>query len=1041
MPYTAIRKVNSFFIIFVYIIHNQPMRLTYRSVLLLCTVFMLNGLYPEASGQGYVITHYNSRNGIGHDLVRTIAADGSGFIWMATWDGITRYDGTDFVNYYHDPADSTTIPYFSVNQICIDRADNLWLATDNGILALFNRATERFIRVRNIGGFGINDLVCFSSGPDNNMWFILTKGILKHNPDSQETLFYPWKLRQDEMPLLHFSNYRLIFDGSGRPWLAGRDILKLELGSDQSGENLFSEIESINALHRLPGRIGTFFDDAGYSVMAGDSEGNLWLASMTGLFRYDEAVDCFTEFSGDFSKIGFSCERPVVFYNHETGLNICFPEMDSVITVPKEICGLPTTYLIHDPGLLWFSHMGQGGTPDGVLKVVFTPHEFRHIKPFPDSYSELNVFGLIRDENDALWIAARDRNYIIRIPRTGVPEKKLILNDQEIKDLWHPRAFLQDTGGIWIGYYYNQLLHYDLETGHTEKHNIARVNHTLCYDRDGSLLIADDGIIKYNPVTGESKRLYTIRDSVYIFTFHRQDSILWAGCSYSYLLKYNLDTGENELIKLAQGITNFEDICEGPEGELWIATLGTGVCRYYPETGEKMFYTTSSGLSNNTTYGILRDPEGNMWVSTNKGLSVINPVTGLIRSFGENDGLPIHEFNSDATFITRDGRFLFGGVGGAVEFDPLEVLHGKRGKTIQKIIIKELDVSGLRRTFDRPVYMKDTVYLEKGDDNFHLSFVVSEYRNPSVIRYRYRLGGEEANWHYTDHTDRNITYSGLSPGWYNLFIEATDINGSWSLSRELVLRIKPFFYQTSFFRVALPLFIVMLLSVVAWTILKQLNQRERQKRDMLRHQALRAQMNPHFIFNALNSINYFISNNDRLSANRYIADFSKLIRSVMNNMNEDFVRLSVEIDALEDYLKIEHLRFGDKFDYSIETEQDVKAEALRVSPGLVQPFVENAIWHGVMGLNGRKGMISVKFRIKETGLACTVEDDGVGRTRSEAMKDKSLPKRSRGITLATERLKIINNIMLSDCRLSISDLYTDRPETGTRVEIDIPVMP
>ncbi len=1017
------------------------MRLTFRTVLLFCTVLMLKGLYPEAFGQGYVITHYNSRSGIGHDLVRTIAADSSGFIWMATWDGLTRYDGTDFVNYFHDPADSTTIPYFAVSQVCIDRVDELWLTTDNGIMVLFDRATGKFIRIRNIGGYCINDLVCYDTGPDGNLWFILTKGILNYDPGSGKTLFYPWKLRKDEMPAMRFSAYRLTFDSTGRPWLAGRNILKLEMGTDKSDGKLYSAVESINTIHRLPGRIDTFFDEAGNSRMISDSLGNLWLASMTGLFRYDESDECFTEFGGDFSKIGFTCDQPVVFYNHETGLNICFPDRDSVITIPKDISGLPAAYLMHDPGLLWFSHMGQGGTPDGVLKVVFTPHEFRHINPFPERNSELNVFSLIRDENDALWIAARDRNYLIRIPKTGAPEKKLILNDQELKDLWHPRAFLQDTGGIWIGYYYNMLLYYDLKTGRTFRHFPAKVNHTICYDRDGSLLIADDGIIKYNPVTRESKRLYTIRDSVNIFTFYRQDSILWGGCNYSYILKYNLDTGENELIKLAQGITNYEDICEGTNGELWIATLGTGVCRFDPVTGEKLFYTTSSGLSNNTTYSILRDPEGNMWVSTNKGLSVINPVTGLIRSFGENDGLPIHEFNSDASWITRDGKFLFGGVGGAVEFDPLMVLHGNMGKAFRKIIIKELDVSGQIRTFDKPVYMKDTVYLEKGDDNFHISLAVSEYRNPSVIRYRYRLGGEEANWYYTDHSDRNITFSGLSPGWYSLLIEATDINGSWSLSRNLVIRIKPFFYQTTSFRVAMPLLLLILLSALGWNIIRQLNHRERQKRDMLRHQALRAQMNPHFIFNALNSINYFISNNDRLSANRYIADFSKLIRTVLNNMNEDFVRLSVEIDALEDYLKIEHLRFGDKFDYSIEIDQDVKSEALRISPGLIQPFVENAIWHGVMGLNGRRGMISVKFRMKSAGLACTVEDDGVGRTRSEAMKDKSLPKKSRGINLATERLKIINNIMLSDCRITISDLYPDRTETGTRVEIDIPVMP
>lgn len=1018
-----------------------PMCHKCRTLIFLCSLVITGILCTDASGQGYVLTHYNSRNGIGHDMVRTIAADSSGFIWMATWDGLTRYDGTDFVTYSHDPADTTTIPYFSVSHIGIDREDNLWLATDNGILALFNRATGSFSRVRSLGGYAVNDLVCFNPGPDGKMWFILTKGILRYDPVSDENQYYPWKPPQDEMPVLHFSNYRVTFDNSGHPWLLGRDILKLKMGVDPSDGDLYSGIESISSIRRLPGRVGTFFDEAGHSTMVSDSSGSLWLASLTGLFRYDESAECFTEYGGDPRKIRFTCNRPLVFYNHDKGLNICLPEKDSVITVPREVSGLPATYLLHDPGLLWVSRSGQGGTPDGVLKMVFTPHEFRHINPFPDSYSKLNVFSLTMDRNKALWIASRDRNYLIMIPGNGVPEKKLILNDLEIKDLWHPRAFLTDTGGLWIGYYYNMLLHYDLNTGKSEKHHPAKVTHTMCYDRDGTILIADDGIVRFDPVTGKSARLFTIRDSVYIFTFHRQGNILWAGCSFSYLLKYNLDTGENELIKLAQGITNLEDICEGAEGELWIATLGTGVCRYNPLTGEKIFYTTSSGLSNNTTYCILSDPEGNMWVSTNKGLSVINPVTGLIRSFDENDGLPIHEFNSDASFITEEGRFLFGGVGGAVEFDPLEVLHGNSGGLKKKIIIKELDVSGIRKTFDRPIYMMDTVILEKGSDNFRISFVVSEYRNPRVIRYRYRLGGEEANWYYTGHTDRNLNFSNLLPGWYNLEIEATDINGSWSNRRVLTIRIKPYFYQTAAFRVATPLTLLLILSVLGWSLLRHLTAREQQKRDMLRHQALRGQMNPHFIFNALNSINYFISNNDRLSANRYISDFSKLIRSVLNNMNEDFVRLAVEVDALEDYLKIEHLRFGDKFDYEVELDEEVQKDHIRVSPGLVQPFVENAIWHGVMGLNNRKGLIRVAFRMKGTILVCLVEDDGVGRTRSEAMKDKTIPRKSRGISLATERMKIINNLVMTDYRITVSDLYPDRTETGTRVEIEMPMAP
>ncbi len=129
-----------------------------------------------------------------------------------------------------------------------------------------------------------------------------------------------------------------------------------------------------------------------------------------------------------------------------------------------------------------------------------------------------------------------------------------------------------------------------------------------------------------------------------------------------------------EFFKLTGGITNIEDICVSEDGFLWIATLGSGVCRFDPVTGDKSFYTTASGLTNNTTYSVMPDQRGNIWVSTNSGISVINPVSGLIRSFGENDGLMIHEFNSDASWITDDGKFLLGGVGGAVEFDPEQIL-------------------------------------------------------------------------------------------------------------------------------------------------------------------------------------------------------------------------------------------------------------------------------------------------------------------------------------------------------------------------------
>lgn len=1015
------------------------MYMKYRIVILAFTLMLIAGSDFSLSGQGYVITHYDARDGIGHDNVRTIVADSSGFVWMATWDGLTRYDGTDFVNYFHNPADSTSLPYFSVSHIVIDGDDNLWIFTDTGLLARFNRATEEFILVRSLGGVLLNDLTYFQQGPDGYIWFLLGKGLLRYYPATAETIFYPWKSNREGLSPITYYGYRLTFGKNCEPWLVGGDVIEAATGRDETTGEYFAEVKRIYPLERLPGRVGIFFNYAGSASIVTDSEKNTWLASLTGLFMLDRGKGLFREHGGNFEKISFNENRPVVFYNHESGLQIVQPGIDSVLTIPKTICGLPASYFFYDKGMLWLSHSMEGGTPSGVLKIIFTPSEFRYINPFPLESSELNVFGIVRDANEGLWIAARDRNYLIRTDSTGHSERINILNDKELTELWHPRSFLADSSSVWIGYFYNKLLRYDLATGRLVEHNPARRVHTTCFDEEGKILIADSGIVRYDPLTRHTSRLLSTGDSITLFTFHRQDSILWAGGSHSQVLRYNLSTGEHEIIRIIRGTTNIEDICDGGNGILWLATLGSGVCRYDTSTGEKFFYTTASGLSNNTTYSILRDRQGNIWVSTNNGLSVINPVSGLIRSLGKNDGLVINEFNSDASWITREGKFLFGGVGGAVEFDPEDVLRERKIVSPRKIIILKLDVSAISRGLEKPAYKTDTIILKRGEDNFHISFVVPEYRHPYMIRYRYRLDGEGEQWNYTDHKDRNINYSKLRPGWHNLEIEATDVNGSWSSSRNLQIKLNPYAYQTKAFRVMAPLLTILLLSVIGWVIIKQLHQRARQNMDMLRHQALRGQMNPHFIFNALNSINYYISNNDRLSANRYIADFSKLIRTVLNNMNEEFVRLSVEMGALEDYLKIEHLRFGDKFDYSIDTEPGLQTDAIRVSPGIVQPFVENAIWHGIMGLTDRKGMIRIALRMRNNVLVCTVTDDGVGRARSESMKDKSLPKKSKGIALATERMKIMNNLLATDRKISITDLYPDKPETGTVVEIEMPV--
>lgn len=966
-------------------------------------------------------------------------ADSSGFIWIATWDGLTRYDGTDFVNYFHDPADSTTVPYFSVNAVVIDACDNLWITTDNGMLCLFDRAVEEFRVIRMLNNHSTDDLVDFTSGPDGHLYFLLRKELLRYDPLTGDVSSFAWSQKLTGLAQFNFSQFTITFSGPDSLWLTGPIVIEVGLESDSLTGDGRAVIRSVNSIKWQPGRPGNFFNNTGASRLTRDGEGNLWLASLKGLFRYDKEQHLFTEYSGSISDLTFRDSIPVAFYSHDSGINIWLPGRNGITTLPKEMTGLPTAMFLYDDGMLWFAHQTEGNTYTGLTKAVFTSCEFRHIAPYTAVGGELNIFGIAGDSQGALWLAARDRNYIIRITAQGKTERLNILSEQEQTDLWHPRAFLPDEKGMWIGYYFNRLSYYDDATRRTAEYSPGKFVHTLCYDSDGRILIADQGIKRFDPEKGTTEILYSLGDTINIFTLHRNGDILWGGCNYSYLMRLDLVTRKADFMKLTRGTTNIEDICDGDDGILWIATLGTGICRFDPATGDRFFYTTASGLSNNTTYCVLSDNDGNIWVSTNSGISVINPASGQIRVFGENDGLKIHEFNSDASWVTGDGRFILGGVGGAVEFDPAQILSGSYEAVYHDIIMEELEVSAVRKFLDIPLYRADTIVIERGNDNFHLSFAVPEYRHPEKIRYRYRINGESTNWYYTDHSDRNMNFSNLKPGWYNLEIQATDFSGSWSNSRKIDIFMEPYFYQTTLFRIALPLAVLLLLTLFSVFIIMQIRHREQQKRDALRQQALRGQMNPHFIFNAMNSINYFISNNDHRSANRYISDFSKLMRTVLNNMNEDYVRLSEEMESLEDYLKIEHLRFGDKFDYILNIDPQIVPKAVMISPGFVQPFVENAIWHGVMGLEGRKGTITIDLTMKDNTVVCTVDDDGVGRARSEAMKDKSLRGKSRGIALAMERLRIINSLHSTGCRIEITDLHPGRRETGTRVVIDIPL--
>ncbi len=229
---------------------------------------------------------------------------------------------------------------------------------------------------------------------------------------------------------------------------------------------------------------------------------------------------------------------------------------------------------------------------------------------------------------------------------------------------------------------------------------------------------------------------------------------------------------------------------------------------------------------------------------------------------------------------------------------------------------------------------------------------------------------------------------------------------------------------------------LLLLLVTGYFMYKSIRQ-QKLSNNLLALKSLRSQMNPHFIFNALNSVNSFIASSDERIANKYLTDFSLLMRAVLENSEEDFIPLEKELELLQLYTKLEHFRFQDKFDFHIEVADDVDVEAFQIPPMLLQPYIENAVWHGLR-YKKEKGNLWIQVKQSATDqLKITIADDGIGREKSKAMKTQNQKKHnSKGLSNIKKRVAILNEMYQDKVDVHIED-YQETGDIGTKVEVTI----
>lgn len=227
-----------------------------------------------------------------------------------------------------------------------------------------------------------------------------------------------------------------------------------------------------------------------------------------------------------------------------------------------------------------------------------------------------------------------------------------------------------------------------------------------------------------------------------------------------------------------------------------------------------------------------------------------------------------------------------------------------------------------------------------------------------------------------------------------------------------------------------------LLAVAAYLMFKYIKQ-QKLANNLLALKSLRSQMNPHFIFNALNSVNSFIATNDERTANKYLSDFSKLMRAVLENSEEDFIPLQKEIELIELYTKLEHFRFKDKFEYTINIDKTIDIEAYQIPPMLLQPYIENAVWHGLRYKNDM-GLLEISITKKQKGvIAITIADNGIGRKKSKSLKTQNQQKHnSKGLGNIKKRVSILNQMYKDKVDVFIDDNTTEG-DVGTKVVVTL----
>lgn len=515
------------------------------------------------------------------------------------------------------------------------------------------------------------------------------------------------------------------------------------------------------------------------------------------------------------------------------------------------------------------------------------------------------------------------------------------------------------------------------------------------------------------------------------------------------LVRYNLESKSAITYKVEinnpTGLNGFQplNVVEDSQGFIWITSLPGGLYRIDPNLSpdqEVLQLNEFLDLTNKKSFECIAHDKYLWWI-TNKDISCLNTETFSFRTFGYESGYIGNNY-FPTIIIDPNNRFYVTAFGGYMKFDPKDLFQIK---SIPKVYLEKVKVNGTLYEVDKQIIDFDTLLLEREETNLEFRYTGINFFDHKNNAYHYQLVGWDKDW--IDAESRTVaSYANLLPGWYTFKVKCKSNHGDWSPTKMLVVFIPKAFYETLVFKILAVACIIGLIGFIVYRRNKRLRKAAEQKvlfkKQLLEMEmvSLRSQMNPHFLFNSLNSINRFVMKKEPREAAKYLADFSALIRKILNNSSFNKIALEEELETLTLYIKLEQLRFENHFDYSIEIGKNIDAGYIKIPPLILQPYVENAIWHGLMTLK-RKGKLTIHICADEDELVCTIEDDGIGREKAMALKKEQITSyQSKGMNISKQRIEKMYRLENKKGSISIIDLKDkDDIACGTRVILTIPI--